>query len=356
MTHVPSTVTVPDDELPTFDDPDLITGLRVYGRDVEYPLLVKQTRFSVGSSPSCDLCVPSSYVSSVHCVLERRGSRIRVHDQASRNGTSIRGRREANFDIGPGDCFMLATTTLLAINDRMRGARLALSEVLGYRKHSVLDDVLIASVQDDPLLLIGEDARAMSRLVRTIHETSLRRDQALVELSALPATTDEREKFIGRARRGTLSIKLSGQPVDRELVDAVQSGEAHVRIAALAPSLEVSVESLTLDVAARMTRIDVPRLKERRGDIRQLVDRVLDENRASFRMSDLTASNQQVLQTYSWPENLTELRETVTWLAIIVQEGSIRKAAPLLGVPRSTLQYRLDRIGLRLPLTHDEVR
>jgi transcriptional regulator of acetoin/glycerol metabolism len=354
MTKLPRTLTVPEGLLPpALDVPDLVTAIREYGRPVEHPLLVQQSTLTIGSSPSCDVPIASEYLSSLHCVLERRGHRLRVHDQSTRNGTFYRGRREPAFEVAPGDTFMAATTQLLAVNDQMRLTRPVIAQLLGYSAHAEVDDVLVASMDDRPLLIVGPKGAGQLRLVAAIHETSLRRRGALIEISAVPESRDEQKRLIASARRGTIVLSATGSPVDDVFLDMVQSGDHHVRLVALAPSLEVAARSMKLDTMTRMQKVEVQSLRTRRPELAMLVDHLLVENRLSLRMTDLTDENQAALQQYGWPENLDEMRETVTWIAGIVREGSIRKAAPVLKVPRSTLQYWLERLRLQLPLTRN---
>lgn len=357
MTHVPRTVTVPERKRPpVLDDPDLVTAIREYGRSAEYPLLSGRGTFTIGSSPSCDISIPSEYISSLHCVLERRGQHLRVHDQASRNGTFFRGRRETNFDIGPGDTFILATTALLALNDPMRLARPALAQVLGYSGDVAVDDVLSIAVQDGPILIIGQEGARQSLLVQSIHDASLRRGHALLELSGPLGTRDEQKQLLQRARRGTLSVGVTGVLLDEAFLDMAMSAEFRVRLVVLAPSLEAGVQSVKLDALTRMTKIEIRPLCERRSELGALIDHLFIEALLSLRMSDLTAENQRALHAYHWPGNLDELHETVTWIAAIVREGSVRKAATALAMPRSTLQYWMERLHLALPLTRELVQ
>jgi hypothetical protein len=357
MTNVPRTITVPEVLLPpALEGPDLVTAIREHGRAVEHPLLVNQRTFTIGSSPSCDVPIASGYLSALHCVLERRGHRLRVHDQDSRNGTFHRGRREATFEVVPGDVFMPATSTLLAVNDHMRMSRPAVAQVLGYGAHAAVDDVLVASMDDGPLVVVGPKGAGHSRLVRAIHETSLRRSRPLVEVSVLPESRAEQKQLVMSACRGTIALTMTGSPVDPVFLDLVLSGAHHVRLAVLAPSLEIAARSVTLGAMTRMHRVEIQPLGTRPGDVPMLIDHLFLENRLSLRLADLTQNNQAALRHYEWPENLDEIRETVAWVAGIVREGSIRKAAPVLNVPRSTLQYWFERLHLRLPLTHERLR
>ena len=354
MTKLPRTITLPDGERPAaLDGPDLITAIREYGRPVEHPLLVKQPTFTIGSSPSCDVSIASDYLSSLHCVLERRGQRMRVHDQTSRNGTFFRGRRETTFDIVPGDMFLLATTALLVLNDHMRLARPIVSQVIGYDLHPIIDDVLVAFVDPGPLLMVGPRGAGQSLLIRALHETSLRRGSALVEIPGVPAPRDEQKQVLESARRGTLAVTVDGSPLDEVFRDLVLAPDSHARLVVVTPSLETAMQSLGIEAVTRMRKVEIRPLRARRTELAMLIDHLFVENRMSLRITDLTSANQKGLHHYSWPQNLDELRETVTWIAAIVREGSIRKAAQVLRVPRSTMQYWMDQIKLTLPLARE---
>jgi len=342
----PRTLTVPDEQRPALlDQPDPITALRERGGAWEAGLLTQQMTISLGSSQSCDLCLASPYVSALHAILERRGLRIRVHDQTSRNGTFFGGVRATGFDIGPGDQFTVATTTLLAMSDDMRLARPDLVERLGYDLDAVVDEVLIEGVRGANFLIIGEKGCGQRGLVKAIHQASLRRTRALVHGVGSPSLAE-----IEGARRGTLSFPVNGEPVDRDIVAFLLSAQAHVRFAAIAPSLDSAVSSLGVDAISRMHKVVIRPLRERGGDLDHLINRLFVDRRASMQMADLTARNQAALRAYAWPENVDELRKTVDIIAVLAREPNVTKAAELLGVARSSLRYKLDAIGLTTPI------
>lgn len=347
----PRTITVPlEKRVALLEGNEPITALREQGGALEHALLAKKETFLLGSSPSCDIVVPGPYVSSLHCVLERRGQRIRVHDQSTRNGTTFAGRRESTFDIGPGDTFTVATTTLLALSEDMRLARPVFATVLGHDADSAVDDALLAAIRSAQLLVTGEKGSGQPLLVQAIHQASLRRAHALVEFPA-PPRAEDRNRLLDQARRGTLVLSVTGERVAGELVADLLSAERNIRLVVLAPSLDTAVKSLGIEAVARLHKIAIRPLRERSGDLATLLDRFFVEHRASLRTSDLTARNQDALRNHAWPENLDELREAAARIAALVTHGSIRKAAPATNMARSTLQYWADRIGLELPLT-----
>ena len=350
MTNSPRTITAPEGGVPLAPvTTDCITAIRQYGTAVEHPLLLDHATFTVGSGSSCDVSIASEYVSSRHCLLERRGSRLRVHDQTSRNGTFRRGRRETIFDVEAGDTFKVATTALLAVNEIMRTNRVVLAELLGYDSEAILDDALIAAIQDGPLLILGPDGGRLPQLTRAIHETSPRRDHPLVEVPMVPTSREEQKHLVASTRRGTLVVTVRGQPMDNAFFDLVMDPDALIRLVVVAPSLEAA-QTMRLHALTRMTQILVRPLRERRNDVGRLFDNLFFEKRLTERFANLTLENQAALRDYAWPRNLDELHETAAWMSTIIREGSVRKAAVVLEVPRTTFQYWLERVNLSLPL------
>ncbi len=342
----PRTLTVPlEKRAALLEGTDPVTALREHGAGIEHALRVEQERFFLGSAPSSDVVVSSPYVSSLHCVLERRGMRLRVHDQTTRNGTMFRGVKDTGFDIGPGDTFVAATTTLLALSEDMRVARAVFGDVLGHDDHARVDDALIAGIRGALLLVTGEPGCGQAELARAIHRASLRREHALVELDEEHAM-----ERLEQAQRGTLVVPVRGDRLDRDVIAAMLAPERNLRLVVLAPTLDVAVKSLGLDTCARLEKLAIRPLRERSGDIPALLDGFLAEQGATLRTADLTAPNQAALRAHAWPENLDELREAAARIAALVAHGSIRKAAPAIGVARSTFQYWAERLGLELPL------
>src|SRR6187402_80216 len=102
-----------------YEGPDVVTALRVYDGDREYPLPTKAIS-TLGASRSCDVPVPGHGLSALHCAFVRKGTRLRVLDQHSTNGVFFGGRRVDLIDLYPGDTFVAAPLTFLAMNDEMR--------------------------------------------------------------------------------------------------------------------------------------------------------------------------------------------------------------------------------------------
>lgn len=351
MASTPRTVTAAQAELPPgLEGPDVVTGLREYGRPGDHPLPTTQAVFSIGSAPSCDVRIVSEYISATHCALMRRGHYLSVQDPGSRNGTYFRGRRESAFIVAPGDTFNVATTKLIAINDCMRAARPILTEVLGADQESTIDNVLIESVLDRPLLIIGPRGSGQDDLVQVIHEMSVRRGHILQRVDLLPTSREGQKQLIVDASRGTVVFNAAGT-IDDVVLDMMLSNELGPRLVILADSLEAARRSVKLTRLMQMDRIDIRPLRERGAEVEKPIELNLAKNGLCIRLAELRPENQQSLLRHHWPENLEELRHIAAIIAALARQRSVRKAAAVLDMPRSTMQYWIKRFDLKLPVT-----
>lgn len=330
------------------DGPDPVTALRVYGRSGEHYLPMMQRSFSIGSSGLCDIPIDSPYVSSTHCTLQRQFWRLWADDRGSRNGTFSRGHRVMRFCVVPGEVFSVATTRLLPCNDHMRLARPILYEVLGLDQDRVIDDVIVDAMSDGPLLIVGPKGARQRDLVRVLRAISSRRHQPLLDTTEPGLTSADQERLIA-TEHGTLILKATGEPFDKELLAKIE--ERGSRLILLAPSLRLAMRSLTLHRLAALTTIQVRPLSERRSDIRSLLEERFVARGAYIRVADLSAPLQRRLLSYDWPGNLDELDRIAAIIAAVHRHGSGRRASEALKMPRSTLQYWAERFGLPLPAT-----
>ena len=338
---------------------DLITALRIVGREIEYPLLAGQATFSLGSSTSCDVCLDSKHVSGLHCSLKRKGQRLRVLDQDSHNGTYFGSRREQSFDIGPGDMFTAASTTLVALNEEMRLARPTMIEILGGDRRAAVDELLFSSARGHNLILLGEEGCEQGRLARAIHQASPRRDWPLLELSEFPGERAAQRAILDGAQHGAilLSLQAGTTPPDDAFRTMLLSSDFRIRLYLAVPSLVVAAAVFGLDAISRMSQVPLLPLRERTGDLLWLLDRIFHEQRVQLRTADLRLVNQRALRNHGWPQNVNELREAAHRLIALVTHETVTKAAEALELPRSTLQYWVEeKMHLDLPLLETEHR
>ncbi|MGV8040527.1 MAG: sigma 54-interacting transcriptional regulator [Thermoanaerobaculaceae bacterium] len=98
----------------------LIFRLRGAVDGEEADLLVREGESLLGSSPTCDLRIPSRSVSRRHVVLRCTADQLTVQDLGSTNGTWVNGVRIEEAQVRPGDTLRLGSVQLSV--DRVTGA------------------------------------------------------------------------------------------------------------------------------------------------------------------------------------------------------------------------------------------
>lgn len=219
------------------------------------------------------------------------------------------------------------------------------------------------------VLIKGESGTGKRLVSLAIHANDpLRKDKPFVEVScaALPATLLESELFghvkgaftgairdrLGRfelAQGGTIlldEIDAFSPDLQVKLLRVLQEGEfervgdtktVHVDVRVIAATnqdLEEAIQKGTFreDLYYRLNVItmDLPPLRERKGDIPILVDHFLEKfsekNKKEF--SGVSESFLRALEAYQWPGNVREL-ENVIERATIVAQGSVLTAEDL---------------------------
>lgn len=342
-----------------YEGPDVVTGLRVYGTDVEFDLPRDKKTFTLGSSEERDLRLSESFLSALHCVLERRGDVLRVHDQNSYNGTYFDGRRESTFEIRPGGTFTVASLRLLAVNDAMKLAYPVLADILGTEglpstpnADTSASDVIVTATSGVNLLVLGESGGDQERLGRVIHAISLLRGRELTILAREPDDRRLQLALIDRASRSSMVIHVGAKtPVmDAAFASMIFSPSQHIRAIVLADSAS-RAESVLGAANVRTMRNIVIRPVALRGDsVPNLLDRMLIERGSDLRVSSLRVQNRAALRAYHWPNNFDDLRVAAERLIALAREGSLLRASKALGIGVSSLHYWVNQVGLSLPL------
>jgi DNA-binding NtrC family response regulator len=342
-------------------------------------------------------------------------------------------------DDAGGDSIPCSPLTLSAV-DLHRPASAAqppADSIAGQSKalRRVLDQIQQVAATNSTVLLLGETGVGKEILATHLHRLSVRRGRQIVRVNcaAIPSTLIESELFgrekgaytgstarqIGRfelADHSTIfldeigdlppevQVKLLRVLEERQIerLGSPQGVHVDVRIvAATHRKLEerIAQGAFREDLFYRLNvfPITVPPLRERAEDIPSLVWRFVDEFTEAFNkpIEAIAAHNMEMLQRYSWPGNIRELRNVVERAMILasgprltialpprplaagptpersvkmvdVERDHVRRvlqstgwrvrgvggAAELLGLQPTTLEARMAKLGLTRPQPH----
>lgn len=342
----------------TYYGADPITALRIYGTEIEFPLLTGQAAFTLGRSAHCDLRADLRYLAAVHARIERVANRewLRVMDVSSgKNPIIFKASREHDFYLRPGDSFQIGKTTFYTLSDEMRLARPTAMEVLGTRHYAELDDLLIAAGlnANRHFVIIAEPGNDQERLGHAIHMASPRRRHPFKVIPPEPGPGGISPQMVRDARGGTMLIWLPPKRrFDPTAVAWMLAPEASLRLILCAPSIGKVNASFPPAVVGGAQEIAIAPLRERKDEIPQLLDYWLVSNRSRLRFAALTEQAQQKLRSYAWRGNLQELRVAADHLGQLAHFRSERQATSDTETTRSASRSWRKRLGLSLPLTH----
>jgi DNA-binding NtrC family response regulator len=409
----------------------IVIGLRAKNGN-EYPLAAQPQRWTVGSGAGCDVVIDDPYVSATHCVLERRaGGSLLVRDRRSRNGTLIDGNIVEIAELPVNARLALGRTTLVALAAPDASAPGALSVLRGRDPsfRATVEQAIKAAQTDCNVLIIGETGTGKDVLARVIHEASRRSTEAFVavncggipreligselfghEKGAFTGAHAERDGYFVEAHGGSLFLDEIGElPLELQphLLRALESRRVRRIGGASERSVDVRIISATnrvehLGTEASKLRLDLyhrlatvvlvlPPLRERMGDLAEIVQGILAELAPEHGTKTVSSAAWKALADSSWPGNVRELRHAVVravalggdelepehffperrlaWPRAdglreeehlvpyervlrsameraIAAHGTIRAAASHLGMPKSTFAERAQRWGL----------
>ncbi len=330
----------------------MVISLRATHDGAEYPLGPEARRWVLGSGESCDLVVSDPYVSNMHCVLERRpGGGLFVRDRPSRNGTMIDGNLVESAELRVGSYLCIGRTTLVALAAPGGEEASALGSLRGKDPalRATIEQALRAAATDCNVLIVGETGTGKDLLARAIHEASRRTTANFVavncggipreligselfghEKGAFTGALTERDGYFVEAHGGTLFLDEIGElPIEMQphLLRALESrrvrrvgGSAEravdVRIIAATNRMEgLGTESskLRVDLYHRVATLvlKLPPLRERMGDVPELVGSILAELQSEHGQHTVSEEGWRALASYAWPGNVRELRHAV---------------------------------------------
>jgi DNA-binding NtrC family response regulator len=283
-----------------------------------------ESRLLVGKSPVCRFRLTDPCVSRRHAAIDASTDSLRVLDLDSTNGTVVNGVRIREAILVGGETLYFGDTTIAV---RKKGQRLvelpettAIGRLVGESPAMRKLFPLVERVTNEagPLLVEGEVGVGKELVAEEIHRRSARRDATFVVVACAEHAPSELAGALRDSLRaaagGTLFIDELAEldaEAQRALLVAISTTTARV-VGATTTDLDAAVEegrfSEELFRAFSASRVEVPPLRERRGDVLLLARRYWVELGGEGK---LPADFLVGLTRHRWPGNLNELRERV---------------------------------------------
>jgi DNA-binding NtrC family response regulator len=208
-----------------------------------------------------------------------------------------------------------------------------------------------AAQSESPVLIVGETGTGKELVARAIHKQSVRSGRPFIAVDCAAVSADilegellgltggsaaSEEGMLVRAAGGSLFLDEVGDislPVQTKLLRALQQRsvqpaggsssvpfEARVVLATKGdPALLVERERLLPELLAMAERLDVPALRDRKGDILELAAEFLERFSARVGRAPMELSSHvaEYLLVYPWPGNVRELETCMERLVAI---------------------------------------
>jgi two-component system response regulator HydG len=315
------------------------------------------SRMLVGQGPACELCLTDPQVSRRHLTLDATSDGLRLVDLGSTNGTKVNGIAVFDACLRGGEQIQIGDTVLHVESraastpaEAQGSARFGFGRLLGasaaMRRIHPLCDRLAAS--DVPVVIEGETGTGKELLAEAIHEASARASGPFIVFDCTAVAPNlvestlfghERGAFTGAiaARKGVFEQANGGSLLIDEIGDLDPSlqpkllralqrseiqrvgGEGSIRfdvrvMAATRRDLdrEVAAGRFRDDLFFRLAvaRIELPPLRERRGDVSFLARYFWQQlSDGSTALPDVVL---QRFEDWSWPGNVRELYNAVS--------------------------------------------
>jgi DNA-binding NtrC family response regulator len=323
-------------------------------------------KLDVGAAPRSAIVMTDNTVSATHLVLEIEEDRVVVRDASSRNGTYVGALRVREACAQPGTIVTLGRSTIT-----LRAATTTIEETevdplpglaggsMAMRR--VASQVRRLASSRFPVLVCGESGTGKELVAHALHALSPRKHKPFIAINVTSVPRElveseffghEKGSFTGaHARRrgafeeaesGTLFLDEIGDlPLDAQpkllraldgysirSVGASGSATRDVRVIAAthAPLRERVREGLfRRDLFHRLEvfTIELPPLRERRGDIGPIARVLLRSMQADIGEKQLSTSALARLAAEQWPGNVRELRNAILRAATLSPNDTV---------------------------------
>ncbi len=323
----------------------------VSGPDAGRSTEVREGTALVGSHADCQLVLTDSSVSRRHCSLELVGTRVRVRDLASKNGTRYLGAKVSTVDVPLGGSIDVGQSTVALVPLVREGVLSDKTSLAGLVGRSVAMRRLFAQLEqlaasDATVLIRGETGVGKEALARALHSLSSRSAKPFVAFDCGATSTNlvqsvlfghVRGAFTGAVKDsigliesadgGVLfldevaSLPAEVQPVLLRVLESrtfqrVGEGRARSSDFQLLASTSEDLTALARagrfrsDLYYRLSAImlEVPPLRDRPDDVALLAQGFAAKMGAKTPLSPTALSS---LSAWRWPGNVRELKNAV---------------------------------------------
>jgi DNA-binding NtrC family response regulator len=329
----------------------------------------------VGADPSADVPLEDPAVSRRHCTIVPAGGGFEVADLGSKNGTFLDGVRLASATVPVGAVLRVGTTLLQLMPDELAldippSASSSFGDLYGDSPamRQVFAILERASVSSASILFIGESGTGKELAARAVHEHSARRSgpfvvfdcgastETLIESDlfghrkgAFTGAVSDRAGAFAQAHGGTLFLDEIGDLpllLQPKLLRLLEAGEVTPLGAQKSERFDVRVVAATHrnlwdevgrgafrgDLYYRLAVVEVhlPPLRQRPGDIPELVRRFLVAQGGAAGEPPPPSGNLDRLAAYHWPGNVRELRNVIARAVALSGPGTPFDRMPVL--------------------------
>ena len=343
--------------------------VRIVGQNVDSCWAIGHEGVSVGTRESCDIVLDDSYVSGVHARLYRQGGRYFAEDLRSRNGLLCNEIKMIHGEISAGMRLQIGHTRLelfsnSAVVDRGNVQKRNIVPLIGSSKVMQALRHFIGKISglDVPVLICGETGTGKEVVAQQIFAQSKRYHKPFVVLNsstlnphlmaselfghrkgAFTGALESKKGAFEAADGGTLFLDEVGElplELQAQLLRVLESGEIrrvgstetkHVDVRLIAATNrdlrhEVRQGRFREDLYHRLNVVEVlcPPLRERLGDLPELVSFLLKKIAPQSREISYGESFLGALATNCWPGNIRQLNNVLQQALIFCDADELR--------------------------------